>query len=280
MQNGLARYRQSERAYTLIELLTVVSIITVLTAVFVPTLRHGRRVLGIQHQRETAHAVTLYACENDGQFPPSVALCYQGGRRYRRQDPRKIKTTRPLWSMQHNSLAAYLSPYLSKVEILYCPSSPGRVDHWEEAWRAGDDRDHPETWPLGDPVFGTTCLYWNYVGYQTDSDIPFRGPICLEGTPGESTLLLSDYFGADEWRRRGSFGSCEPFPGAQAVEAGDYYAPYWARPRRGDLDTRTSLSLRLYGAYSDGSVTDLFSCRYRDYRSRRKHPRHAPLFTQ
>jgi len=249
---------RSQRAFTVIELLTVVSIIVVLTTVLGlalrPVRRYSRRVSGIHRQCEIVNAVTLYACENDSFYPPSVALCYLGGRRYRWQDPRKIKTTRPLWNMAHNSVAGYLSSYLPQAESLYCPSSPGKVDYWEEAWQAQDQWDHPQTATLGDPVFGSFCLFWNYIGYQTDSQSPFRGPSRVEGVRGQSTLLVSDYFGADEWRWRGAFGSCEPFAGAEPVDAGDYYSPYWASERQGDLDIRGSLSIRLYGGYSDGSV--------------------------
>ncbi len=245
--------------FTIIELLTVVSILTVLTAVMVPVLRqtryYGRRVLSIHRQRQIVHAVTLYAFDNRSEFPPSVALCRISGRRYRWQDPRKVKTTRPLVNMEHNSVAGYLESYLVRSESLYCPSSPGHWPYWQEAWQAQDDWDHPETTTVGDPVFGTYSLFWNYTGFQTDSEQPFHGPALLEGGPGQSTLLVSDYFGADEWRQRQSFGSCQPFPRAQSVNAGDYYCPYWARPRQGDLESRQALPLHLYAGYSDGSVT-------------------------
>ena len=251
--------KQSKQGFTVIELLTVISIVTVLMAVLVPVLRqtcqYGRRVLGIHRQREIVNAVTLFACENDDEFPPSVALCRISGSRYRWQDPRKVKTTRPLTTMQHNSVAGYLETYLDHPESLYCPSSPGHWEYWQEAWEAQDHWDHPETATVGDPVFGTYGLYWNYTGFQTDSERPFRGSASLTGGPGQSTLLVSDYFGADEWRRRRSFGCCAPFVRAQPVNAGDYYCPYWASQRQGDLETRGTLALRLYAGYSDGSVT-------------------------
>ena len=125
--------------FTIIELLTVVSILTVLTAVMVPVLRqtryYGRRVLSIHRQRQIVHAVTLYAFDNRSEFPPSVALCRISGRRYRWQDPRKVKTTRPLVNMEHNSVAGYLESYLVRSESLYCPSSPGHWPYWQEACR-------------------------------------------------------------------------------------------------------------------------------------------------
>ncbi len=65
--------KSTPTGYTLVEILTVVSIITVLMALFMPALqrarRFGRRVLSIHHQREIVRAVTLYACDSEGLLP-------------------------------------------------------------------------------------------------------------------------------------------------------------------------------------------------------------------
>lgn len=245
--------------FTIVEMLTTISVVAVLMAVLVPALHqarvYGRRVLNIHHQREIVTAITLYACENKEFFPPSVALCQQANGSFRWQDPRKTHTTKPLWRMEHRSLAGYLDGYMDNPALLFCPSSPEPYAYWQEAWQQGDDWDHPETLDQGDPVFGSYCFYWNYTAYQPDGTGPFRGPRGTTVYPGQSTLLVSDYFGADEWRKRGSFGACEPFQRPEVVAASDNASAYWAREREGDLTSRGTLNVRLHAGFVDGHVT-------------------------
>jgi len=250
--------------FSLIELLTVISTMVLLIGIGVPALSRARiytrSLISARNQRDIVTAVTLFACEHDQQFPSSVALCERPDRRsWRWQDPRKLRTTEPLQRMKHSSVAAYLKHYLEDSTRLTCPSIPQPYPLWPEAWEAGDNWDHPDTEKKQDAVFGSYCLYWNYVGYQDNG--PFRGPQTLYGGPGESEVLVSDYFGYDEARSPGLYGSCELTNGAQVKEAkSDILASaFWSYDitpptRLEDIDIR----IRLNAGYTDGHVESYF----------------------
>ena len=189
------------RGFTIIELLTAVSIVGMLTALLVPVLKQarmqGRRLQSMHRQKEIVTTVTLFACDNDDFFPPSTAVCQFDNGDNRWNDPRQVKTTAPIWGMEHTSVAGYLSAYLKAPVIVFCPSSPRPYPFWEEAWQAADQWDQPLTGPLGDALWGSYCFYWNYTGYRPDSPRAFKGPSSLTGRSNESTMLVCDYFGAD-----------------------------------------------------------------------------------
>jgi prepilin-type N-terminal cleavage/methylation domain-containing protein len=71
------RYNLTNKAFTLIELVVAISIMSILLAVSIPALDKARRsansLIGVVRQRDTAFAVTLYAQDNDNQYPDSVA---------------------------------------------------------------------------------------------------------------------------------------------------------------------------------------------------------------
>ena len=244
------------QGFSLIELLTVVSVITVLIAITVPVLRQVRRqarqLVSARNQRDIVQAVTLFASDHDQQFPPSVALCRKlvG---WRWQDPRKLRTTLPTPGMEHSSVSGYLMDYLEQSDRMVCPSIPEPYPYFEQAWKAGDTWDHPKTANSEDPLYGSYCLYWNYVGYQASA--PFRGPTALYGGRGESQLLVTDYFGYDEFRYRGRYGSCEQARGADCTDADKLAAPYWSYPSRTASSADTpDIGLKLNAGYVDGHV--------------------------
>lgn len=246
--------------FSLIELLTVISTIVLLIGILVPVFARARvyaqSLVNMRNQRDIVTSVTLFACDHDQQFPASVALCEKADRAtWRWQDPRKLRTTKPTRQMAHSSVAGYLDGYVDDFTRLSCPSIPQPYALGKEAWKAGDSWDHPDTAGTQDPVFGSYCLYWNYVGFQDKG--PFRGPRSLYGGPGESNLLVSDYFGYDEVRSPNAYGSCELLNGTDAREARPdaLASSYWsydlqAAPSPQDL----TLKLKLHGAYVDGHV--------------------------
>ena len=250
--------------FSLIELLTVISTMVLLIGIIVPPLSrvrvYARSLISARNQRDVVTAVTLFALDHDQQFPSSVALCEKVDRKsWRWQDPRKLRTTYPRQRMKHSSVAGYLDDYLEDSTRLACPSIPQPYPFWHEAWEAGDTWDHPETAKTQDPVFGSYCLYWNYVGFQDDG--PFRGPRTLSGGPGESDLLVSDYFGYDEARSPGLYSSCELFSAADinAVEVDELDSTVWlydfpVAARTEDIDIR----VRLNAGYTDGHVESYY----------------------
>ena len=242
---------------TLIELLVAVSVVTLLVGVLLPALGQARRaahsLVGAHRQRQIVLAVSLYASDHEGWYPESVATAAMLGRTWRWQEPRMMKACQPRATGYQCSLAGYLRSYLPQATILSCPSSPRPYPYLEDAWRAGEQWDNPDTGFTDDSVLGSFCLYWNYVGHLTDQQRPFYGPQTDDGPPGCSRLLTSDYFGFNHWRSPDAFGSCEPLPGAE-ITAETHEAPaYWFRPPHGPPD-RAGVSLKLQAGFVDGHV--------------------------
>jgi hypothetical protein len=238
-----------------VELLTVLSIVTLLVALIVPALAQVQRVarglINVRNQRDIVTAVTLFACDHDQQFPSSVALCGDDKRSWSWQDPRKMRTTKPCAWMEHSSVAGYLNAYLSEAERWSCPSVPEPHPYWQQAWEAADTWDHPR-FAGQDALYGSYCLYWNYVGYQDNG--PFRGPTSLYGGPRESTLLVSDYFGYNESCNPKRYGSCEWAGDARIIASGSLSTSYWSYEASTPSPAGITITLRLNAGYTDGHV--------------------------
>ena len=241
--------------FSLVELLTVISIMTLLIALLVPALaqvqRYARGLINVRNQRDIVTAVTLFACDHDQRFPASVAVCENTKRSWRWQDPRKMRTTKPCAWMEHSSVADYLNAYLDEAERWACPSAPEPHPYWQQAWEAADSWDHPR-FAGQDALYGSYCLYWNYVGYRDNG--PFRGPTGLYGGPGESTLLISDYFGYNESHNPRRYGSCEWVGNATIIPSDTLSSSYWSFEAPAQPLTDIQSTLRLNAGYTDGHV--------------------------
>src|SRR5262245_46276864 len=102
------------RAFTLIELLVVIAIIGILAALLLPTLgrakESGRRAACSSNLRQLAIALSVYAVENDGMYPP--------------------RTLTTFWPAQ-------LQPAYQSPDVLLCPTegmatgtgNPNDADH-------------------------------------------------------------------------------------------------------------------------------------------------------
>lgn len=242
---------------TLIELLVVISVVTLLVGVLLPALGQARRaartLAGGCRQRQIVLAVGLYASDHESRYPESVATAAMLGRTWRWEEPRMLKACQPRAAGYRCSLAGYLGDYLAKAETLSCPSNPRPYPYLQEAWRAREQWDNPDTDFTDDSLAGNFCFFWNYVGHLTEQKRPFRGPETDYGRPACSRLLVSDYFGFNHWRSPDAFGSCEPLPRAEITADTDEAPPYWFSMPQGVPDP-TSVHVKLQAGFTDGHV--------------------------
>ncbi len=246
--------RQPRSAFTLLELLTVISIITIILAITFPALNQVRRksrvILGMNNQKQIVNAANFYALDNDHQYPESVATIGDP-ENWNWSEPMMLTGYRARSPRLHRSMSGYLYNYIRDADIMFCPSAPRKYTYLKESWDAGDNWDNPDTPQAKDPLIGTYCFYWNYVGFLKDRDYLFRGPQGPETGKSRSKLLVSDYFGFNHWRSRNSFSSCEYFSSADITEGTLLSSDYWSS---NDNKPKVFPEIKLNAGYTDGHV--------------------------
>lgn len=257
MQKAKVKKRKRVKGFTLVELLVVLTILSVLTAIMMPALGRARRqarvLLGMNNQRQIVGAVNFFAFDNDDRYPESVATIGFGNH-WNWQEPTMMTACRPRSPRIHRSMSAYLRSYIRDASIMFCPNAPRKYKYSQQAWDAGDDWDNPETIPMLDPVVGTYCFYWNYIGFLGGRRCLFKGPQSLSAGRGQSKLLISDYFGYDHWRSRNAYSSCEKFKGADVTPGTCVSSAYWSRPKSDDKVNLDAFRIKLHAGYTDGHV--------------------------
>ena len=242
------------RAFTLVELLVVISIISVLLAISVPALNGARRqahaVLSMRNQKEITGSINLYAMDNDDLYPPSVATVGYDDR-WNWYDPTRMIGNEKRTPQLHRSMSAYLHNYVADAGTMFCPDAPRRFAHLQEAWDAGDEWDNPDTPETSDPLSGTYCFFWSYIGYLGEGPRLFRGPIGTATVRGQSSLLVTDYFGYGHWRAPGAFSSCEKLAGSDVDPETEKLSAWW----KAEGDPNVAMpDVTLRAGYSDGHV--------------------------
>lgn len=244
---------KSHRAFTLIELLVVIAIVAVAAAILIPisrkTKQDAKAVLTMNNQRQIVTLLNTFASDNYGEYPQSVATIGPLTRHWNWQEPTMLTSFRRRSPGLHRSLGAYLRGYIKDATIMFCPNAPTKYKYLQKSWDAGDNWDNPETPPSQDPVIGTYCFYWNYVGFLPEQEDLFRGPQNAPAGRGQSKLLVSDYFGYDHWRSRNSYSSCERFKAAAVIQGTRVSSDYWSGPKAGD-----KVDIKLHAGYTDGHV--------------------------
>jgi len=243
-----------DTAFTLVELLVVIAIISLLMAILVPGLHGVRRqataLVGMKNQREITNGVNLYAADNEDRYPDSVATVGFDAD-WRWYDLTKMTGNKKRSPQIHRSMSAYLRDYIPQAKVMACPSVPQQYKYLQESWDAGDLWDNPETPLSSDPVGGTYCFYWNYIGYLGTPRKLFLGPRGPAAFANQSQLLVSDYFGFGHWRNPEGFASCERLPDAGIIEETWLLSSWWSS--EGDPNTAMP-KVKLRAAYTDGHV--------------------------
>ncbi|UCD00145.1 MAG: type II secretion system protein [Phycisphaerales bacterium] len=242
------------RGFTLIELLVVISITSMLMGVMLPAVGRiklqARAVQSMNNQREVTSGVNLFASDNHERYPESVATVGFGDS-WNWSDPTKLAGNRHRTPTLHRAMSEYLRSYIPDARTMYCPNAPQRYKYLQQAWDAGDGWDYPEDDSFStDPVGGTYCFYWNYIGFIGGRRVIFRGPQGPASSGRYSKLLVTDYYGYDHWRSPWSHSSCEQFEGARVTPETWLLSAYWSR--EGDPENPPEITLR--AGYTDGHV--------------------------
>jgi len=232
----------------------VLSVISILMAIMMPGLdsirRKARAVAGMNNQKQIAGGINLYALDNDDLYPQSVATVGFGSH-WNWSDPTKLIGNRKRSPGLYRAMSSYLRTYIPDSDTMFCPNAPRKYKYLQQSWEAGEGWDNPETSFPSDPVGGTYCFYWNYVGYLRMTGSIFQGPRGAADGGKYSKLLVTDYFGYDHWRSPGAFGSCDKFKGSDVTDETWLLSAYWSG--RGDPNA-SAPEITLHAGYTDGHV--------------------------
>lgn len=255
---------KTKKAFTLFELLVAIAIVAATLAIMMPALRKSRQnawaLRCMDNQREIVIAAISYAVDNKGRYPESVATIGTSDEHWNWQEPTMVTSYRSRTLRRERSMSQYLRSYVPDPGSMFCPNAPKKYKYWYQAWEAGDDWDNPQTPPSRDPVSGTYCFYWNYIGFLEEQDRPFVGPQTMTGEGAQSKLLVSDYFGYGHWRNKFTHGDTNAYGSSEklkwpSVTPGTWVSSaFWSRwAGAGDVSLDT-LDADLHAGYTDGHV--------------------------
>ncbi|MHC4068418.1 MAG: type II secretion system protein [Planctomycetota bacterium] len=259
-----ARLRGPMPAFGLIELIVALAIIATTAGIMMPALRNARNraraVRTMSNQRQIVIAVTSYASDNSGRYPQSVATIGSLQDYWNWQEPTMLTALDAPDLREYRSLSAYLSGYIDDARVMFCPNAPKQYKYLDQSWQAGDRWNNPETPHDRDPVVGSYCFYWNYVGFIEDSNEVFRGPQGPTGGKGQSKLLVSDYFGYGHWRNKlayrtsKAYGSCEKFKSAGVTPGTSVSSDFWSYPESDGGESLETIEVDLHAGFIDGHI--------------------------
>ena len=244
------------KGFTLLEMVVVIGIITLLTAIFLPALTKVRsavrKTIGKNNLKQIASSVSLYECDYNS-YPSTSAYIECGSPRTWLEPTAMInyEFTGP------RSIAHYLENYIDDAEIMYCPSAPGEFKYIQDAWEAGNSWDNPDTMRINDPLFGTYSFWWNYRGWLSEKRRIFMGPKSSFGGRDESKLVASCTFATTpnpyNINDYGDFISCEQFKQTGKTPVNSVASPMWNRLGSSNI-SRRQLNIKLNAGYTDGHV--------------------------
>jgi prepilin-type N-terminal cleavage/methylation domain-containing protein/prepilin-type processing-associated H-X9-DG protein len=180
------------RGFTLIELIVVISIISLLAAILFPvfdTVRaRARQTVCLSNLHQLGVAVTLYAQDNDDFFP------YGGDAGDRNTDAWQTADGGKYWPEAHllPALPDILQPYTSSRELWHCPADTGF--DYEDAASIVSLKASPTSYS----TFGLSYYYRTILAlqHQTLSGVVAYEPNAPFAQHGPSEInVLSDSYG-------------------------------------------------------------------------------------
>ncbi|MBN2138680.1 MAG: hypothetical protein JW720_12805 [Sedimentisphaerales bacterium] len=239
-------------AFSLVEVVVVVSVVAVVISILLPAIGRARRqalaLKSMNNQRQIVTAVNLFAADGDDRYPDSVATIGTEAAHWNWHEPMKLIGHRARSPRMFRTVSAYLYSYLPDPRSVYCPCAPRRYKYFDQAWAAAEDWDNPDTPMRDDPLTGTYCLYWNYTGYLDDTGDLFQGPRGPAHGRFSSGLVVSCFLGYDQYLSRGKYGSCRRFPNADKTQGTYEWPAYWSV-----ADSQIP-RITLYAGYTDTHV--------------------------
>ena len=168
-----------KKAFTLVELLVVISIIAILLAVLMPALGKAReqakKIICGNGQKQIGYALTMYAGSNNNTYPLKAE---------------EIDSRSWLWDISYKT-ADFIVKAAGNRNVLYCPSASPQAD-WAMYWRysecranswngrANPDSYGDESTSLDrDKAYRVTGYIW-LMDYQDTSKTPLQ-PMTYDG---------------------------------------------------------------------------------------------------
>ena len=149
--NSNTKARSRSRAFTLIDILVSIAVISLLIGLMLPSIsmvrESARKVICSSSMRQIGLGMNLYAEDNKDMLPSSVFLDDKGGRTARAMYPHLMDTIRTspveyedrVWGQWDGLGLLFYKGYISAAGVYYCPSHTGSnsLEVYEDQWNFG-----------------------------------------------------------------------------------------------------------------------------------------------
>lgn len=136
------------QAFTLIDILVTITVISVLIGLMLPSIamvrESARKVICSSNMRQIGLGMNLYAEDNNDMLPSSVFLDDDGGRTASPLEPHLMDTIRTdpdqfadrVWGQWDGVGLLFYKGYISAPSVYYCPSHEGTntLEAYEDQW--------------------------------------------------------------------------------------------------------------------------------------------------